>query len=69
MKYLIASDIHGSASACRKLLERFSEEGADRILLLGENGQQWIADSIEYDADAGTAKYVTRVWYGRITST
>lgn len=36
MKYIIASDIHGSASACRKLLERFSEEGADRILLLGD---------------------------------
>ena len=36
MKYLIASDIHGSASSCRKLLERFNEEGADRLLLLGD---------------------------------
>lgn len=36
MKYIIASDIHGSASACRQLLERFSEEGADRLLLLGD---------------------------------
>lgn len=36
MKYIIASDIHGSASACRLLLERFSEEGADRLLLLGD---------------------------------
>jgi hypothetical protein len=26
-----------------------------------ENGQQWIADTIEYDADAGTAKIVRRV--------
>ena len=36
MKYVIASDIHGSASACRQLLNRFSEEGADRLLLLGD---------------------------------
>lgn len=33
------------------------------------NGQQWIADSIEYDADEGTAKYVQRVQHVRITST
>ena len=26
-----------------------------------ENGQQWIADTIEYDADVDTAKYVRRV--------
>lgn len=26
-----------------------------------ENGQQWIADTIEYDADAGTAKIVKRI--------
>lgn len=31
------------------------------------NGQRGIADTIEYDA--GTAKRVQRVWYGRITST
>ena len=36
MKILIASDIHGSAYYCRLLLERFSEEKADRILLLGD---------------------------------
>lgn len=36
MKYLIASDIHGSASACRLLLERFSQEEADRLILLGD---------------------------------
>lgn len=36
MKWLIASDIHGSASWCRKLLERYETEGADRLLLLGD---------------------------------
>ena len=36
MKWLIASDIHGSAFYCRKLLSRFSAERADRILLLGD---------------------------------
>ena len=36
MKYLIASDIHGSAYYCEKLLNRFKEEKADRLLLLGD---------------------------------
>ena len=36
MKYLIASDIHGSAYYCKKLLERFEAEKADRLLLLGD---------------------------------
>ena len=36
MKYVFASDIHGSASACRNLLTRFAEERADRLFLLGD---------------------------------
>jgi putative phosphoesterase len=36
MKYLIASDLHGSAETCRALLEAFDREGADRILFLGD---------------------------------
>ena len=36
MKYLIASDIHGSAYWCGRLLETFGKEGADRLLLLGD---------------------------------
>ena len=36
MKWLIASDIHGSAFYCRKLLGCFAAEHADRILLLGD---------------------------------
>jgi len=36
MKWLIASDIHGSAYYCRKLLECYKIEKADRLLLLGD---------------------------------
>ncbi len=36
MKYVIASDIHGSAYYCRLLKERFEEEGAQKLLLLGD---------------------------------
>lgn len=36
MKWLIASDIHGSAFYCRKLLEAYERERADRLLLLGD---------------------------------
>lgn len=36
MKWMIASDIHGSAVFCRQLLEAFDREGADRLLLLGD---------------------------------
>lgn len=36
MKIMIASDIHGSAYYCRKMLEAFERENADRLLLLGD---------------------------------
>ena len=36
MKWLIASDIHGSAKYCAELLKAFSREGADRLFLLGD---------------------------------
>ncbi|MBP5305705.1 MAG: phosphodiesterase [Lachnospiraceae bacterium] len=36
MKLFIASDIHGSAYYCKKMLECFEKEGADRMLLLGD---------------------------------
>ena len=36
MKILIASDIHGSAKYCRMLLEAYTREKADRLLLLGD---------------------------------
>lgn len=36
MKYFIASDIHGSAFYCRKMLDAFEKEKADRLVLLGD---------------------------------
>lgn len=36
MKWLIASDIHGSAYYCEKLMEAYRRENADRMLLLGD---------------------------------
>lgn len=36
MKFVIASDIHGSAMWCKKLLEAIETEQPDRILLLGD---------------------------------
>ena len=36
MRYLIASDIHGALPAAEMLVARFREEGADRLLLLGD---------------------------------
>ena len=36
MKFLIASDIHGSEYYCKKMLECYKTEKADKILLLGD---------------------------------
>ena len=36
MKWLIASDIHGSAYWCKKLIHAWYNEEADRMLLLGD---------------------------------
>ena len=36
MKLMIASDIHGSAYYCKKLLEAYEREGAEKLLLLGD---------------------------------
>ena len=36
MKFMIASDLHGSALYARKLAEIFRAEGADVLVLLGD---------------------------------
>ena len=36
MKWMIASDLHGSAYYCKKMVEAFEREGADRLLMLGD---------------------------------
>lgn len=36
MRYMFASDIHGSAYYCRKTLEKYRERKAERLILLGD---------------------------------
>jgi len=36
MKIMVASDIHGSAHYCEKLINAYKEEKADKLLLLGD---------------------------------
>ena len=36
MRWMIASDIHGSAVYCREMLRAYEREGAERLLLLGD---------------------------------
>lgn len=36
MKLMFASDIHGSADDCEKMLEVFNDEKAERLILLGD---------------------------------
>ena len=36
MKWMVASDIHGSARYCKELLGAYEGEKADRLLLLGD---------------------------------
>ena len=36
MKWMIASDIHGSSGCCEAMIRRYREEKADRLVLLGD---------------------------------
>ncbi len=36
MKLMIASDIHGSSCCCRRMIEAYEKEAAERLLLLGD---------------------------------
>lgn len=36
MKYMFASDVHGSSYYCKKMFEAFDREAADRLVLLGD---------------------------------
>ena len=54
MKWFIASDIHGSAYYCEKLLEAYKREGADKLLV----SQIKIGDEVRQIV-SGIAKYYT----------
>lgn len=36
MKYLVASDIHGDTKVCQQIIDKFFEEKADKLVLLGD---------------------------------
>ena len=57
MKLFIASDLHGSALYCRKMLQAAEEAQADRILLLGDLLYHGPRNDLpeEYDTKAVTA--------------
>lgn len=57
MKWMIASDLHGSAAWCRKLLDAFRQERAERLVLLGDLLYHGPRNPLpdEYDPPAVTA--------------
>ena len=45
MKYMIASDIHGSSYYCQKLMDAYKYEKPDRLILNWFKSQGQISDS------------------------
>ena len=56
MKYMIASDIHGSKYYCRYLLDRFGAEAPDRLLILGDTLYHGPRNSLPRDYDPDGVK-------------
>ena len=46
MKYMFASDVHGSAYYCRKMLDVYKEEKAERVKILLDTMHCWAICSI-----------------------
>ena len=61
MKYMFASDVHGSAYYCRKMLETYKKEQAERLVLLGDllrQQNQWNITA-NFRQTVPTAKYLS----------
>ena len=57
MKWMIASDLHGSAKYCRQMVEAFEREGADRLLLLVDDHlNHCVKEAIEEGGEVSEAK-------------
>ncbi len=54
MKWMIASDIHGSGYYCAAMLDAFEGEAADRLLLLGDLLYHGPRNALPRDYDPGT---------------
>ena len=59
MKLFIASDIHGSALWCEKMLDGFENSGAEKLILLGDilyhGPRNDLPDGYDPKATVGTA--------------
>lgn len=67
MKYMFASDIHGSAYYCDMMLNRYKQSGADRLILLGDLLYHGPRNDLpkEYDPKAVTAmlnEHQAEIW-------
>lgn len=66
MKRLIASDIHGSAAYCRKLLKLYHQEGAQQLILLGDIAYSGSYE-MEYEFDPQTVVRLLDLHHASIT--
>ena len=67
MKWMIASDLHGSAYYTRLLLEAMDREQPDRLLLLGDllyQELQTVGASFRVEYDFINAQFIFSVWRG-----
>lgn len=63
MKILIASDIHGSAYYAKKLKERFDEEKAEQLILLGDIYYHGPRNDLSYEYDPKkVAEILNDIW-------
>ncbi len=67
MKYMFASDLHGSAFYCRKVLDAFEISGAERLILLGDLLYHGPRNDLPKDYEpkqvfAMLNKYKNRIW-------
>ena len=66
MRFLIASDLHGSAYFTRLLLERFEKERADWLLLLGDLLYHGPRNALPREYDPAAVAAMLNGWKDRI---
>ena len=68
MRILIFSDLHGSVTACRRLLDIFDEERCDRMFLLGDFSNYGPRNGVPDDLDAPSIVSLLNSRFDRITA-
>ena len=67
MKWMIASDLHGSAYYCRALLQAWDREQADRLILLGGEFRPISRTLVgPLTAPVGEALHIDKAFFGTI---